>query len=106
MADLGIKLNNLVNAVNVLDKIYIETDIETPDNVLEQLSNIKSYTMELLSDLYKLEEAKRLLRLVLSDVNSDSCCANCFSCKHLGNCEHNDRYEWQHTDEVEKLLNS
>lgn len=71
MADLGIKLNNLVNAVNVLDKIYIETDIETPDNVLEQLSNIKSYTMELLSDLYKLEEENKLMKIELETMKKD-----------------------------------
>lgn len=55
--------------------------------------------------LTELKEAKRLLDLVLSDINTDSCCSNCFSCKYLGGCDYSERYEWKHTDEVEKLLN-
>lgn len=56
--------------------------------------------------LAQLKEAKRLLYLVLSDINTDSCCSNCFSCKRLGSCDFSERYEWRHTDEVEKLLNN
>lgn len=113
MADLGIKLNNLVNAVNVLDKIYIETDIETPDNVLEQLSNIKSYTMELLSDLYKLEEAKRLLQAAEKTIN-DYCRGYCECCKNrdfelarcglVNGCRDRDNWEWILSYRIKELF--
>ena len=52
----------------------------------------------------ELAEAKRLLKQALSVMNNGGCNANCYKCKHKGECDYSQRFEWDKTDEVEKLL--
>lgn len=77
------------------------------------LEDCISENQQLAEWLTELKEAKRLLGLFLSDVNVErrqylparvSCCAICNSCKHLGVCDHGDRYEWRYADETLKLI--
>lgn len=51
-------LNAIINAINELEKIYIVTDLPTPENVISQLSLIKSSAIMLLNDIYQLGEEK------------------------------------------------
>ena len=71
----------------------------------------KEYNCECAADhrqlaewLRDLKEAKRLLKQAVSVMNNGACTANCYNCKHKGNCDYSQRFEWEHTDEVEKLL--
>ena len=54
-------LNAIINAINELEKIYIVTDLPTPENVISQLSLIKSSAIMLLNDIYQLGEEKGCL---------------------------------------------
>lgn len=51
-------LNAIINAINELEKIYIVTDLPTPENVIGQLSLIKSSAIMLLNDIYQLVEER------------------------------------------------
>lgn len=70
--NISIKLNGLINAVNELDKIYIVTGIETPDNVLKQLGDIKAYAMELLGGYYELTENYNAQTAVIGFFEADN----------------------------------
>lgn len=52
--------------------------------------------------LGELREAKRLLKLALTAMNG-RCIVKCYNCKHKENCSTH-HFEWNHTDEVLKLL--
>lgn len=52
----------------------------------------------------ELEEAKRLLKLAVEDLNCGSCNANCTSCNYCGSCDYDERFKWKHTDEAMKLI--
>lgn len=55
--------------------------------------------------LTELKEAKRLLKLAVAAMNG-SCTVNCYNCKHKGNCDYSRHFEWKHTDEALKLIES
>lgn len=61
-------LDAIINAINELEKIYIVTDLPTPENVISQLSLIKSSAIMLLNDIYQikqlLNEAKKWESLI------------------------------------------
>lgn len=50
-------LNAIINAINELEKIYIVTDLPTPENVISQLSLIKSSAIMLLNDMLDIDTA-------------------------------------------------
>ena len=69
-------------------------------------NNIANNMVETIHQLEKeLDEAKRLLKQAVSVMNNGGCTANCYKCKHKGDCDYSQRFEWEHTDEVEKFLN-
>ncbi len=67
-----------------------------------EIANNMVETIHLLEK--ELEETKRLLKQAVTAMNNGSCTANCYNCKHIGSCDFSQRFEWKHTDEVDKLL--
>ena len=55
--------------------------------------------------LRELQEAKRLLKLAVENMNDGGCTRSCSTCKYgREGCKYTEGYEWIHTEEAEKLL--